>query len=454
MSTTTSRSRASLALATALALVAAMFMLGAPTASATPSPSVVICHATNSQNNPYTRNRVNTSSVDEEGNRFLNGHGDHTGPVWFKGITVKWGDIIPAFTYTNPKTQVVTNFPGYNLTKEGLAILENGCKGAPEEPVEIVEFDLTGSECQVGEAGDFATLTVTNLQNSTESIDFTLDGPGSAARFGNGLLPGSNEQFTIPKSEFGTWVLSVDGQEATESVTLTIEGCPSDVVPPVTPQAPTFVEATCTALDGAAVQVPKNTDAMTYKVSGTPEPGATVTVKATANEGYTIAEGATTEWVHIYKTVAELNCPPPAAVPAAVTPPTFTNATCEAPASMSIPADTAQIDYITVGTATPGTTVTVTAKPVGNVVLTGYPTGGWSFTFAAAPTNCDSTVGGTEDTDTPADNDSDSGDDEQAVAGSEDELAATGANTGPAGLGLLLILSGAAFVTARRLALK
>jgi hypothetical protein len=65
-------------------------------------------------------------------------------------------------------------------------------------------------------------------------------------------------------------------------------------------------------------------------------------------------------------------------------------------------------------------------------------------------------VGGTEDddSDTPAVDDSDSTDDEQAVAGSEDELAATGANVGPAGLGLLLILSGAAFITARRLALK
>ncbi len=62
-------------------------------------------------------------------------------------------------------------------------------------------------------------------------------------------------------------------------------------------------------------------------------------------------------------------------------------------------------------------------------------------------------MGGTEDEDT-TDDDSDSADDEQVVAGSEDELAATGANTGPAGLGLLLILSGAAFVTARRLALK
>ena len=65
----------------------------------------------------------------------------------------------------------------------------------------------------------------------------------------------------------------------------------------------------------------------------------------------------------------------------------------------------------------------------------------------------DSTVGGTEDDNTT--DDSDTADDEQVVAGSEDELAATGANnTGPVGLALLLILSGAAFVTARRLALK
>ncbi len=51
---------------------------------------------------------------------------------------------------------------------------------------------------------------------------------------------------------------------------------------------------------------------------------------------------------------------------------------------MVIPADTAQIDDITVGTATPGTTVTVTAQPIGNVVLTGYPTGGWSHTVTSA----------------------------------------------------------------------
>ena len=41
-----------------------------------------------------------------------------------------------------------------------------------------------------------------------------------------------------------------------------------------------------------------------------------------------------------------------------------------------------------------------------------------------------------------------------AVGGAEDELAATGANTGPAGLGLLLILAGAALLGGRRFATR
>ena len=113
-----------------------------------------------------------------------------------------------------------------------------------------------------------------------------------------------------------------------------------------------------------------------------------------------------------------------------------------------------------------GYTCSVTGSPEYAVNGGGFTTTAASFPLAPSANTvkvqntvtcvADSAVGGTEDedTDTPADDDADSADDEQAVAGSEDELAATGANAGPAGLGLLLILSGAAFITARRLALK
>lgn len=63
-------------------------------AGATPSDKVTICHATSSTSNPYTVNTISTSSVDEAGNKYLNGHGDHTGPVYAPGMGSGWGDII------------------------------------------------------------------------------------------------------------------------------------------------------------------------------------------------------------------------------------------------------------------------------------------------------------------------------------------------------------------------
>lgn len=53
---------------------------------------VTICHATNSESNPYNRITVSRSAVDH------GGHRNHTGPVWYPGAKaagVHWGDIIP-----------------------------------------------------------------------------------------------------------------------------------------------------------------------------------------------------------------------------------------------------------------------------------------------------------------------------------------------------------------------
>jgi hypothetical protein len=56
-------------------------------------PKITICHATDSHQNPYV------TPPPDDGAKVVNGHGDHTGPVWFSGITTKWGDIIPPFIY-------------------------------------------------------------------------------------------------------------------------------------------------------------------------------------------------------------------------------------------------------------------------------------------------------------------------------------------------------------------
>lgn len=85
---------------------------------------VTICHATNSQSNPYVVITVSTSSIDEKNNQYLNGHGDHEGGVWYKNIADhSWGDIIPAFT--SPKGTV---YAGQNINEAGKAILNNNCK--------------------------------------------------------------------------------------------------------------------------------------------------------------------------------------------------------------------------------------------------------------------------------------------------------------------------------------
>lgn len=76
-----------------------------------------ICHASDSHNNPYIFSQPNKSGD-------VSGHAGHTGPIWYPGITIKWGDIIPPFVY------IGGTFPGLNWTTEGQAIYNNGCNFA------------------------------------------------------------------------------------------------------------------------------------------------------------------------------------------------------------------------------------------------------------------------------------------------------------------------------------
>ena len=86
---------------------------------------VTICHATDSETNPYVQIKgVDFSSVDggpDVGDHLAN----HTGPVWpdRAGDPAKWGDIIPPF-YSDGVT--LTGLPGLNWPA-GQAIFNNGC---------------------------------------------------------------------------------------------------------------------------------------------------------------------------------------------------------------------------------------------------------------------------------------------------------------------------------------
>ena len=108
-------------------LGAAVIVIGlalASTALATPPPNhkVTICHATNSDTNPYV-----VIDVDIASSGYLKaGHSLHTGPIWYAGAKadkVKWGDIIPAYDYEATSF----HFAGLNWTADGQAIWEAGC---------------------------------------------------------------------------------------------------------------------------------------------------------------------------------------------------------------------------------------------------------------------------------------------------------------------------------------
>jgi hypothetical protein len=112
--TAQTRSRASRRLGWLVVVGLALTALLAPSTSIAAQETIKICHATGSDGNPYV---VNNPSKDGK----VSGHADHTGPIWFDGIDVEWGDIIPPFTFDGG------SFPGLNWTTAGQAIYNNDC---------------------------------------------------------------------------------------------------------------------------------------------------------------------------------------------------------------------------------------------------------------------------------------------------------------------------------------
>jgi hypothetical protein len=81
---------------------------------------VTICHATNSDGNPYRLESVDIASTGE----LRGGHTGHAGPLWnatLKERHIAWGDIVPAYSWGS------FAFDGLNLTPAGQAILDASC---------------------------------------------------------------------------------------------------------------------------------------------------------------------------------------------------------------------------------------------------------------------------------------------------------------------------------------
>jgi len=118
--------RAVLGAVAVVALAGSSLAISAGTAGAEVVDTVTICHRTNSNSNPYVQITPDVSGV-------LDGHADHTGPVWdptLKAQHITWGDIIPPFDYDGG------SFPGLNWTTDGQAIFNNDCEPVGPPPVQ------------------------------------------------------------------------------------------------------------------------------------------------------------------------------------------------------------------------------------------------------------------------------------------------------------------------------
>ncbi len=125
---------------------------------------VTICHAADSQTNPYNQQKPNKSAD-------VSGHDYHDGVIWYPGIADHaWGDIIPPFYY------IGGYYSGQNWTADGQAIWNNGC--AIPKGTLIVKKTVINDNGGTKSANDFSFRvnggTITSFETDGQN-DLSLD---------------------------------------------------------------------------------------------------------------------------------------------------------------------------------------------------------------------------------------------------------------------------------------
>ncbi len=200
-------------------LTASSLMFGNSVAPVLASPknddNVRICHASDSQTNPYQNPTVDPDSIFRN-----NGHDSHNGPVWYQGITDhSWGDIIPPFDYGDGQ-----HYNGKNWT-EGQTIWNNGCNIPSQEQTESLSCSINvappfnpGSKFEFGQTYNFSATVTGNVLNYTWSI--TPEAPALSST----NLPTTS--WTAPLVPFPgiTWVLTLNvSDDSNHSATCSME---------------------------------------------------------------------------------------------------------------------------------------------------------------------------------------------------------------------------------------
>jgi LPXTG-motif cell wall-anchored protein len=322
--------RAALVVVTALLPVFAVLGAASPVgagngvATGDDTPKITLCHATNSDTNPYVVITVDSSSV------ITQGHDGHTGPIWnatLKDQKIDWGDVIPSFTYVD-KNDATRTYPGMNT--DALVLIANECQFVTVQPIEPTVTQSTTCDVE-------GTYTIP----ATTGVTYKLDGTVIAA----GTYPGPKTA-TITAEPKPGYLLS----DPTWSFALVLPA--AAVCPVATPVGPTVVPSTICEVEGSYT-IPATTG-ITYQLDGVAiaagtYPGPVSGVVTAEPVGDYVLSDPT--WSFTLSVPAAAVCPQE--VPVVVTPvaPTVTPSTiCEIQGSYTIPA-TAGVTYYLDGTA-------------------------------------------------------------------------------------------------------
>lgn len=237
-------------------------VLGASAVSlAAQKTEITICHATNSNTNPYVTESPAINSSGAFAGELAGGHNHHTGPIWFLGIETKWGDIIPPYEF-QPDEGPLFVYAGLNWTAEGQAIYNNDC-AAPEPADPGIHVDKSADPTTLDFGGGSVTYTyvVTNTGNVPLS-NVTIDDDTCASISGPSGDTNSNDQLDL--QETWTYECTTDVTETTTN-TVVVEGTFEDVTVDDTDHATVTV---LPAPDAPGIDVEKSADPTTLDSGG------------------------------------------------------------------------------------------------------------------------------------------------------------------------------------------
>lgn len=177
--------------------------------SENPHNKVTLCHATNSEKNPYVQITVNA-------NGSASGHLGHQGGR----------DIIPPFTYNDHGEE--KSFGGQNWDAAGQEIWNNGCQPAdpdpdPEPGSPVLSIDPLA--CIPGDAPLPESVAVT-VSGLTESGMWTLTVTGGESGSATVQVTG-NGTYSVPVNGVGTYSVTIAaGGEVADTASFTVALCP------------------------------------------------------------------------------------------------------------------------------------------------------------------------------------------------------------------------------------